>query len=65
LNQRPWNAWTLDEPLPHFLVNVPRSAFNPGDMQKQFEEGTLATAVGKMSGIVVSDSGHHLIFRTA
>merc|ERR1712087_175333 len=38
--------------------------FNPGDMQKQFEDGTKATAVGKMSGIVLSDSGYHLIFRT-
>mmetsp|Transcript_29119 Transcript_29119/g.91144 ORF Transcript_29119/g.91144 Transcript_29119/m.91144 type:complete len:118 (-) Transcript_29119:392-745(-) len=38
--------------------------FGPGEMQKQFEEGTKATEVGKMSGIVVSDSGHHIIFRT-
>ena len=38
--------------------------FNSGDMQKQFEDGTLATEVGKMSGIVLSDSGYHLIFRT-
>ena len=39
--------------------------FGPGEMQKQFEDGTRATEVGKMSGVVVSDSGHHLIFRTA
>ena len=39
-------------------------AFGPGEMQKQFEDGTRATEVGKMSGIVVSDSGHHIIFRT-
>eukprot|EP00418_Pyrodinium_bahamense_P091992 CAMPEP_0179036978 /NCGR_PEP_ID=MMETSP0796-20121207/13893_1 /TAXON_ID=73915 /ORGANISM="Pyrodinium bahamense, Strain pbaha01" /LENGTH=116 /DNA_ID=CAMNT_0020733275 /DNA_START=88 /DNA_END=438 /DNA_ORIENTATION=+ len=38
--------------------------FNRGDMQKQFEDGTLATEVGKMSGIVESDSGTHIIFRT-
>merc|ERR1712187_1049466 len=38
--------------------------FGPGDMQKQFEDGTKATAVGKMSGIILSDSGYHLIFRT-
>ena len=39
--------------------------FGPGAMQKQFEDGTKATPVGKMSDIVQSDSGHHLIFRTA
>mmetsp|Transcript_30635 Transcript_30635/g.55968 ORF Transcript_30635/g.55968 Transcript_30635/m.55968 type:complete len:118 (-) Transcript_30635:119-472(-) len=39
--------------------------FGPGQMQKQFEEGTKATEVGKMSDIVLSDSGYHLIFRTA
>ena len=72
--------------------------FGPGEMQKQFEDGTSATPVprppdpnpnpdpgpgpgpspntdpnpnpnpnqiGKMSGIVLSDSGYHLIFRYA
>merc|ERR1712232_1127558 len=39
--------------------------FGPGAMQKQFEEGTRNTAVGAMSGIVESDSGTHIIFRTA
>jgi len=38
--------------------------FGPGEMQKQFEDGTKATEVGKMSGIVESDSGTHIIFRT-
>merc|ERR1712125_310245 len=38
--------------------------FGPGDMQKQFEDGTKATEVGAMSGIVESDSGTHIIFRT-
>ena len=38
--------------------------FGSGEMQKQFEDGTLATQIGKMSGIVDSDSGHHIIFRT-
>eukprot|EP00931_Biecheleriopsis_adriatica_P105199 TRINITY_DN79769_c0_g1_i1.p1 TRINITY_DN79769_c0_g1~~TRINITY_DN79769_c0_g1_i1.p1 ORF type:complete len:118 (-),score=30.18 TRINITY_DN79769_c0_g1_i1:50-403(-) len=38
--------------------------FGEGAMQKQFEDGTRATEVGKMSGIVLSDSGYHLIFRT-
>mmetsp|Transcript_4598 Transcript_4598/g.8965 ORF Transcript_4598/g.8965 Transcript_4598/m.8965 type:complete len:118 (-) Transcript_4598:145-498(-) len=37
--------------------------FGPGDMQKQFEDGTAATPIGQMSGIVLSDSGYHLIFR--
>ena len=39
--------------------------FGPGEMQSQFEEGTRATEVGKMSGIVHSDSGFHIIYRTA
>ena len=39
--------------------------FGPGQMQKQFEDGTRATEVGRMSGIVLSDSGYHLIFRVA
>lgn len=39
--------------------------FGPGEMQKQFEDGTKSTEVGKMSGIVLSDSGYHIIFRTA
>ena len=39
--------------------------FGPGDMQKQFEDGTAATPIGEMSPPVVSDSGIHLIFRYA
>merc|ERR1712224_786173 len=39
--------------------------FGPGEMQKQFEDGTKQTEVGQMSGIVLSDSGYHIIFRTA
>ena len=39
--------------------------FGPGEMQKQFEDGTKSTAVGTMSGVVLSDSGYHIIFRTA
>ena len=38
--------------------------FGPGEMQKQFEDGTAALQPGEMSDIVLSDSGHHLIFRT-
>merc|ERR1712125_292857 len=37
--------------------------FGPGDMQKQFEDGTVGCPVGGMSGIVESDSGTHIIFR--
>jgi len=40
-------------------------SFGPGQMQKQFEEGTRNTEVGTMSGIVESDSGTHIIFRYA
>lgn len=36
--------------------------FGPGDMQRQFEEGTASTPVGTMSAPVVSDSGIHLIW---
>eukprot|EP00657_Telonema_sp_P-1_P000943 TRINITY_DN11939_c0_g1_i1.p1 TRINITY_DN11939_c0_g1~~TRINITY_DN11939_c0_g1_i1.p1 ORF type:complete len:137 (+),score=45.91 TRINITY_DN11939_c0_g1_i1:101-511(+) len=39
-------------------------AFGPGMMQKEFEDGCAATAVGAMSGIVSGDSGHHIIWRT-
>ena len=39
--------------------------FGPGQMQKQFEDGTRATEVGKMSSIILSDSGYHLIFRVS
>jgi parvulin-like peptidyl-prolyl isomerase len=39
--------------------------FGPGEMQKQFEDGTRNTEIGKMSPIVISDSGHHIIFRYA
>ena len=38
--------------------------FGPGEMQKQFEDGTKSTPIGTMSGIVLSDGGYHLIFRT-
>ncbi|CAE8623374.1 unnamed protein product [Polarella glacialis] len=39
--------------------------FGPGDMQKAFEDGTMALKVGEMSGIVDSDSGSHIILRLA
>jgi NIMA-interacting peptidyl-prolyl cis-trans isomerase 1 len=39
--------------------------FGHAEMQSQFEEGTWALKVGEVSGIVESDSGTHIIFRTA
>jgi peptidyl-prolyl cis-trans isomerase NIMA-interacting 1 len=40
-------------------------AFGRGAMQKAFEDATFATRVGELSGIVDSDSGIHVILRTA
>ncbi len=34
-------------------------------MQKSFEDGAFALAVGQLSEIVDSDSGVHIILRTA
>lgn len=39
--------------------------FGRGMMQKPFEDASFALAVGEMSGIVDSDSGLHIILRTA
>jgi NIMA-interacting peptidyl-prolyl cis-trans isomerase 1 len=39
--------------------------FGKGQMQRPFEEATFALPVGAMSDVVKSDSGHHLILRTA
>lgn len=39
--------------------------FGPGEMMKAFEDGTRALAVGEVSGIVETDSGAHIILRTA
>lgn len=39
--------------------------FGPGEMMRPFEEATKALQVGEMSGMVVTDSGVHLIKRTA
>ena len=39
--------------------------FGRGMMQKPFEDATFALAVGEMSGVVDTDSGLHLILRTA
>lgn len=39
--------------------------FSRGQMQQSFEDATFALAVGELSQPVVSDSGVHLILRTA
>mmetsp|Transcript_36392 Transcript_36392/g.102801 ORF Transcript_36392/g.102801 Transcript_36392/m.102801 type:complete len:113 (-) Transcript_36392:70-408(-) len=39
--------------------------FGPGEMQKAFEDAAFALEVGELSGPVFSDSGVHLILRTA
>jgi hypothetical protein len=39
--------------------------FGPGEMMKPFEDATKALKVGEMSGMVVTDSGVHLIKRIA
>jgi len=39
--------------------------FGRGQMQKPFEDATFALKVGEMSGPVFTDSGIHLILRTA
>jgi NIMA-interacting peptidyl-prolyl cis-trans isomerase 1 len=39
--------------------------FGRGEMQKAFEQATYALKVGEMSGPVETDSGIHVILRTA
>ncbi|MCO5597451.1 hypothetical protein L7F22_051529 [Adiantum nelumboides] len=39
--------------------------FAKGQMQKAFEDAAFNLPVGKLSDVVKSDSGHHLIIRTA
>ena len=39
--------------------------FGRGDMQKAFEDATYALQVGDISDLVDSDSGIHIILRTA
>ncbi|XP_052196351.1 peptidyl-prolyl cis-trans isomerase Pin1 [Diospyros lotus] len=40
-------------------------SFGRGQMQKPFEEATYSLKVGEISGIVDTDSGVHIIMRTA
>ncbi|KAI0756093.1 rotamase-domain-containing protein [Daedaleopsis nitida] len=39
--------------------------FKPGQMQKPFEDATYALRVGEISDVISTDSGVHLILRTA
>jgi len=39
--------------------------FGRGQMQRPFEEASFALKVGEMSGVVDTDSGVHIILRTA
>ncbi|KAI0801461.1 rotamase-domain-containing protein [Fomes fomentarius] len=39
--------------------------FKPGQMQKPFEDATYALKVGEISDVISTDSGVHLILRTA
>ena len=38
--------------------------FGRGQMQKPFEDATFVLGIGKISGVVSTDSGVHLILRT-
>ena len=48
-----------------FEVGGDLGTFGPGEMQEPFEEAACKTAIGKLSEPVETDSGLHVIFRTA
>ena len=56
--------WTVAVRCPSTL-SPPPHPLRPGQMQKVFEDASFALQVGEMSGPVFSDSGVHLILRTA
>ena len=48
-----------------FQRNGDLGPFTRGQMQKPFEDGTFALQIGCMSNIIDTDSGLHIIFRSA
>jgi NIMA-interacting peptidyl-prolyl cis-trans isomerase 1 len=48
-----------------FAGNGDLGLFGRGQMQRPFEEASFALGVGEISNIVDTDSGLHLIYRTA
>ncbi|KAG6399793.1 hypothetical protein SASPL_141278 [Salvia splendens] len=50
---------------PFRFLSLPYRSFGRGQMQKPFEEATFGLKVGEISEIVDTDSGVHIIMRTA
>ena len=48
-----------------FQVGGDLGDFGPGEMQAPFEEATRLLKPGELSGFVETDSGLHIIYRTA
>ena len=48
-----------------FEVGGDLGTFGPGEMQAPFEDAAYATLIGEVSKPVQTDSGLHIIFRTA
>ena len=48
-----------------FEVGGDLGTFGPGEMQAPFEDAAYATPIGEVSKPVQTDSGLHIIFRTA